>query len=52
MSWLEVLIALTYSILGFIVGFAVGRMGREVHEIRETVLQEESRDEPTPPDYP
>lgn len=37
MLW-DVLTGLVYSVAGFMGGFTVGRLTREVHEIRETVM--------------
>jgi hypothetical protein len=39
--FVETLHSLAYSTLGLIIGFVIGRLTREVHEVRETVCPDE-----------
>lgn len=44
---MDVLAALAWSAAGFILGYLVGRAAREVHEIKEAVVEEKT-EQPTP----
>lgn len=42
-GWTNVLASAAYSLAGFLVGFGLGRVSRDVHDIKESVVTEPTR---------